>query len=133
MHEVIKNYQIKDKLGYFMLDNATSNDTAMRDLKRRLRANNPFTKFTHQWRRLRCLGHIFNLVARQILFGNDKDIFEDESQVRIAKREGQERWRQFGAIGKLHNFVKWVSRLSCINQRCDIDAELYEVYRQFTI
>ncbi|EKG18608.1 putative transposase [Macrophomina phaseolina MS6] len=34
--------------------------------------------FIAKWRRLRCCGHIINLVVRQILFGKDPDAFEDE-------------------------------------------------------
>lgn len=91
--KVIKNYQIKAKLGYFILNNASNNDTAIKKLERLLHTKDPFTKFRSSWRRLHCLGHIFNLVARQILFSNDKNIFKAESQIRgeVTKKEEQER------------------------------------------
>ncbi|KAK4073094.1 hypothetical protein Purlil1_13128 [Purpureocillium lilacinum] len=52
-----------DKLGYFTLDNAASNDSCMRDLA--------FEHgFSAEERRIRCAGHIFNLCVRAMLYGS---------------------------------------------------------------
>ncbi|KAM4067806.1 transposase-like protein [Hirsutella rhossiliensis] len=53
--------------------NAESNDTCLEDLGAEL-------GFNKQHRRLRCCGHIINLVARSILFGTDADAFEEDCQ-----------------------------------------------------
>ncbi|KAJ6437326.1 retrovirus polyprotein [Purpureocillium lavendulum] len=74
--EILHEYGFEDRVGYFVTDNAESNDTCLEDLGREL-------GFKKQHRRLRCCGHIINLVARSILFG---------------------------PIGKLHNTVHWVER-----------------------
>jgi hypothetical protein len=53
---VINNYNLRDKVGFFVLDNASSNDTAVAVLRETL-------QFDPKVRRLRCVGHILNLVA----------------------------------------------------------------------
>jgi hypothetical protein len=62
-------------------------------------------------RRLRCYGHVLNLVGRAFLYGNDSESLEQESQ-RCQWLNDDEAdlklWRRHGPVGKLHNFVKWV-------------------------
>ncbi|KAM4063253.1 reverse transcriptase (RNA-dependent DNA polymerase) [Hirsutella rhossiliensis] len=71
--EIIHEYGFEDRVGYFVTDNAESNDTCLEDLGAEL-------GFNKQHRRLRCCGHIINLVARSILFGTDADAFEEDCQ-----------------------------------------------------
>src|SRR5690348_8736732 len=75
-------------------------------------------------RRLRCVGHMLNLVAREILFGNDPDALQEE--IRPAKEELKdlEIWRKKGPIGKLHNIVKYISWSS---QRQHLFEEIQEI------
>lgn len=59
--------------------------------------------------RLRCLGHVVNLVVQALLYGEDlttlsKEL-EDASDISQFKI-----WRQQGAIGKLHNLVVYICR-----------------------
>jgi hypothetical protein len=61
------------KVGYFVLDNATNNDTAVQALGEALSFNIPY-------KRLRCTCHILNLAAQTIIWGKDKDGFENEEQ-----------------------------------------------------
>lgn len=65
----IDDYDIRDRVGYFILDNTSSNDVAVNELSRELGLNS-------RWRRLRCAGHIINLIARQALFGEDYEMFD---------------------------------------------------------
>ncbi|OBS17423.1 hypothetical protein FPOA_12072 [Fusarium poae] len=81
--EILHEYGIEERTGYFVTDNAGSNDTCLEDLGIEL-------GFKKQHRRLRCCGHIINLVARSILFGTDVDAFEEDC--------------------KLHNIIHWVQR-----------------------
>jgi hypothetical protein len=70
--EVLQDYSITpDQLGCFILDNATNNDTCITALAK-----------TYNWsisevhtRRLRCFGHIINLVAQAFLFGAESEVF----------------------------------------------------------
>ena len=81
------------KLGYFVLDNATNNDSAVQTLARDF-------KFSATQRRLRCACHIINLAAQQVLFGKDRDAFAD-----VASLSDEEKfmadWRKAGPIGVL--------------------------------
>jgi hypothetical protein len=62
---VIKLFDISGKLGAFQIDNATSNDTAMRALAARIPGINV------QESRLRCFGHVVNLVVKALLYGSN--------------------------------------------------------------
>lgn len=53
---VIDDYDLRDKVGFFVLDHASSNDTTVAILGETL-------QFDPKVRRLRCFGHILNLVA----------------------------------------------------------------------
>ncbi|TVY73970.1 hypothetical protein Focb16_v006247 [Fusarium oxysporum f. sp. cubense] len=66
--------------------------------------------FNKQHRRLRCCGHIINLVARSILFGTDADAFEEDCQADKELQDEMRLWRAKGPIGKLHNIAHWVQR-----------------------
>jgi hypothetical protein len=61
--------------------------------------------FNHQERRLRCIGHIINLVARALLFSDDPDAFKKELNsspvdLRI--------WRRKGPCGRFHNLNTYI-------------------------
>jgi hypothetical protein len=84
LHEVVKEFGIDDKLGYFMADNATNNDKALRFLDKSIRDEGGIG-FDVEERRLRCLGHILNLAVKILLFGGnvaalqlEMEDFEDE-------------------------------------------------------
>ncbi|PNP86372.1 hypothetical protein FNYG_00288 [Fusarium nygamai] len=71
-------------------------------------------------RRMRCYGHILNLVARAFLYGEDFEAFEAESQVfdLLGRREDDLRhWRKKGRVGKIHNVVKFIRSSP---QRCEL-------------
>lgn len=51
--EVIQDYHLIDKIGYFDLDNATNSDTCLEEVFDQLR---PDLQVSH--RRLCCLGHV---------------------------------------------------------------------------
>jgi hypothetical protein len=101
--DVLQLYNIGPKLGYLMLDNAMNNDTAVKAMHDELteREIGPSTIMTPQERRLRCFGHILNLVVKALLFGKDIDALEISSAEFTT-------WRKIGAVGKLHNIVRWI-------------------------
>lgn len=72
LFDVLKEYQISgNQIAYFAADNATNNDTALAALSERVAIDLVAL-------RLRCAGHIFNLVCTAILFGvPDKAAFAD--------------------------------------------------------
>jgi hypothetical protein len=64
-------------------------------------------KFQPLERRLRYIGHILNLIAKQYLFGQDASSFKKEYKAAGGPRRRQ-LWRQRGELGKLHNLVTHV-------------------------
>jgi hypothetical protein len=100
--EVINQYEMGSKLGYFMLDNAESNDTCLETLAR-------WFPMDVSRRRLRCIGHIINLVVRAVIFGSNVSKFEAE--LRGATDEFSfEIWAKKGAVGRLHNLATYIRR-----------------------
>jgi hypothetical protein len=118
---IFKEYQITSRIAYFMADNATNNDRAIELLQPEL------DNITAGKHRLRCAGHILNLVVKSMLYGTDKECLEDaiasqvddetledsdvvvsfQRAIRDSNEESQMKaWRDKGPLGKLHNIVK---------------------------
>ena len=68
--DVVHEFQHESRLGAFVLDNAGSNDTAVRYILNELELHD-----THEEEhcRLRCLGHIINLAAQDFMFGQNSE------------------------------------------------------------
>ena len=58
LEQIIEEFEITGRLGYFVLDNAESNNTCIEYLLKNIA---PYLQKKH--RRLRCIGHIINLAA----------------------------------------------------------------------
>ena len=121
--QLISEYGIAEKVGYFQADNAGNNDTCVQAI---LDVISPTTQAAH--RRLRCYGHVINLAAKAFLFGDDPDAFELEienlEKLKLEIRHEREllaQWRKKGPVGKLHNIVIWIRRTP---QRRDSFLEL---------
>jgi len=141
MINVLEGWEINDRLGTLVSDNATNNDTCGQELFTRL-----YPTFTDQDitdRRIRCYGHILNLVGRAFLYGEDSESFEQESQALEAAAlldDELQLWRQKGPIGKLHNIVKWVRSSpqrseyfqSVVHEAVDEDDRSFLLYEQST-
>ncbi|KAF5537639.1 ribonuclease H [Fusarium phyllophilum] len=59
-------------LGYYIGDNATSNDTCLEELSKVLEAESG-AEYPHKRRRIRCIGHIINLALRAFLLDRSKE------------------------------------------------------------
>jgi hypothetical protein len=79
------------------MDNTSSNDTALRSIDSALQM------------RLRCLGHIINLVVKALLFSTRSNAFQKDLQ-EASDSDAFMLWRQHGAIGRLHNLVAYITR-----------------------
>jgi hypothetical protein len=91
------------QIGYFTLDNAESNTTAMVAIGTALR-------FNGRSRRGRFISYIINLAAKALLFGNNPDAFELDGKSPLNLTDYQ-LWLARGAISKLHNLVIDVSNM----------------------
>ena len=72
--EVIQPDHITEKIGYSTLDNASNNDTALQHIAQHLKEQD--ISFNPVQRRLRCFGHVINLVVKTFLWGSDAEVFE---------------------------------------------------------
>jgi hypothetical protein len=90
----------KDNLSYFVLNNASNNNTTLTELAKSI-------DFDPLKQRLRCMGHILNLIAEQYLFGQDAALFKTKYKAAGALGRRQ-LWRQQGVLRKLHNLVAHV-------------------------
>lgn len=101
--EILTEFDVQDKLGYFITDNAYNNGSCLETL------GNEFG-FQYKRRWVRCSGHILNLAAQQVLFGAGAGSFEAEVENVKAEEAELALWRKRGPIGKLHNIVYFISR-----------------------
>ncbi|KAF5227403.1 hypothetical protein FANTH_14776 [Fusarium anthophilum] len=73
--EVVEEYDLRGKVGYFTMDNQDANDTMLDDIAKEIDGLDPVA------RRLRCSGHIMNLIVQAFLFRSKaKKIQEDERE-----------------------------------------------------
>jgi hypothetical protein len=100
--EVIREFDIGNKLGYFVTDNASNNATCLQFLGGEF-------NFIAPERHVRCAGHVLNLVAKAILFGSDVDAFESELRDLNVEEQELGRWRKKGPTGRLHNIVRYIT------------------------
>jgi hypothetical protein len=111
--ELLGEYDVGgEQIGYFMLDNASSNDAAVEHILRELC---PWmTPRQRRHRRLRCLGHIINLCCQAFLMGRDCEKYLAKLEKHYQRGDYakvEELWKKFGCLGRLHNLVRYI-RLS---------------------
>ena len=118
LYEVVKEFSIEDRLGYFMADNAINNDTALRFLDNAIRDEGG-VGFDVEECQLRCLGHILNLTVKVLLFGGnvtalEREDFKDEDMDKnddeSEEDQNARKWCVRRVVGKLHNiviFIRW--------------------------
>jgi hypothetical protein len=98
---IIEHFNISERIGYFMTDNATNNDTCIEALGLEY-------GFNPLHRRLRCSGHKINLVARAMLWGVDEEAFENELAAIDLEDHDLSIWRKKGPLGKMRNTIIWI-------------------------
>jgi hypothetical protein len=69
---VVDDFDIADQIGYFVTDNATSNNKMLRLVSNRLQGR-VVPGYKHNQRRIRCHGHIINISAQAFLFLIDEE------------------------------------------------------------
>jgi hypothetical protein len=116
MHELLQEYGIQDKLGWFQADNAGNNDKMLKHLDQAIRMAGG-EGFDVEARRLRCLGHILNLAVKLLLFNGNVTAVNKELQeiiIEIQKDNGnvneakKKAWRARGVVGRLHNIIVYI-------------------------
>lgn len=114
--DVVRSYGIDERISYFIADNASENDQAIRIALSKLR---PDLDHPESYR-ARCMGHIINLTSKVIIEGKIKarltadqslqegDDDEEEEEEEVASKLAF--WRQYGLIGKLHNICVFIRK-----------------------
>lgn len=116
---VMREFKISDRVGYLVADNASNNDTVLREIAKEIDVD-PLRQ------RIRCGAHILNLVAKAILYGTDIDCVADAAKFAsrfdssgsgdaltntgktVRSRDESASlaaWRKGGALGRCHNLV----------------------------
>ena len=115
----LNDYEIRNKLNYFVMNNAKNNDIMMKIISKifRLQHDIDYDSIEH---RLRCLSHIINLVVQTYLFDKHFDV---EYRIVINIRQTRElnvelqKYRKFESQNKLHNINFYIFRTSQRVQR----------------
>ena len=114
LHKAVVRYGVQEHLGFFTADNADSCDSCVHSLLRVLNPTTPQRDVDNlsAQLRIRCFGHIVNLIAKSFLEGDSSDIF-DQSWFDSDKKAEVARWKEWrkrGAIGKCHNTNHFIRR-----------------------
>jgi hypothetical protein len=111
VYKVVEDYGITNSLGYLVMDNATSNDTLVHALEKRL----VLSHWRSEDHRLRCFGHILNLSVRAFWFGErgSKTRQQGIYEMIVVDEEKEEAdefatWRKIGPWGKIHNICCYI-------------------------
>jgi hypothetical protein len=116
---IIDDYRLASKLGLFQMDNASNNNACMEHLML-------LVPGLSDQARLRCLGHIINLVVKAIIFGEGITDFE-RRVLGCSNKDHYKLWRGLSAIGKVHNNVRGILRSDQRRQDfADCQAEALE-------
>lgn len=112
VYPVMKEYDFHSRFGYFVGDNASNNNTSIEWLDQLMR-DDGYEGFEPLKRRLRCFAHEMQIATKGLLFGSKvKELEEYPATAGVTEEEKHEyakkKWRAFGAVGKLHNVVKYI-------------------------
>jgi hypothetical protein len=119
LRPVLIEYGIQQKIGILMGDNSGTNDVLCRTLSEYLHIEYPRDpEWVITQQRIRCLGHILNLIVQQFLFPKEETEInkilasyeteeeqEGEDTEKKKKERGQKIRTYLGSLGKLHNIV----------------------------
>jgi hypothetical protein len=93
---------IKERLGYFIINNAHMNDICLDYLAVKF-------SFNKAYRRVCCVYYILNLVAQQLMFGKNKEAFKNEDVNILKKEKFLKQWRKEGLLKTLYNFINLIN------------------------
>jgi hypothetical protein len=107
--KVFRDYKIGARIGFFILDNASTNDVCVDLILRKLYPR--MNAKQRRRRRLRCLGHVINLAAQAFLFGRKSQEALEELDLAYRRHDFDaiaKVWRKQGVLGRLHNIVRYI-------------------------
>jgi len=112
---VLSIYAIRNRLGYFVMNNATNKDTMMKTIARNFQEIND-VRYDPIEHRLRCIDHIINLFVQTFLFGRHSNVegnhHEDEDEDEDPSNKEFQDYRKLDSQDKLHNIIVYIMRSS---------------------
>jgi hypothetical protein len=100
--QTLKEFGINaQRIGYFVLDNASNNDTAIDAIALTM-------GFNPRHRRLRCSPHTINLVGQMLLWGENSASYNNDTAEITAESEYMSEWRRDGPLGVLLGIVNYI-------------------------
>ena len=94
------------RLGAFTADNASDNDTCCDRLEILLGMDNGWSIHS----RIRCIGHIINLIVEDLLYGDHEQSKHTKRLASVGDEEAYDIWIQLGLIGRVHNLCIYINR-----------------------
>ncbi|RYO04899.1 hypothetical protein AA0121_g12589 [Alternaria tenuissima] len=91
-----------NQLGYFVLDNASNNDTAIAAIARDYGGFDPIHC------RLRCGPHTINLIGQALLSDDDKDSYNNAAEELRTQELYMHEWRRHGQLGTLIAVINYI-------------------------
>jgi hypothetical protein len=134
---VFKEYKIRKRVGFFILDNASNNDVAVNAILRSLYPT--MSETARKRRRIRCLAHVTNLVAKAFLLGEKSEETPDE--LRVAEHQEDSGrlatfWQKHGALGRLQNLIRFIRTTPQRRQsfkECLVDSESWKEFNKLEV
>jgi hypothetical protein len=98
---ILDHFDLRESFGNAITDNASENAACLDLLGTELFINTGK-------RHVRCMGHVINLVAQEVLFGQDLDAFEESLENLTTEEVELRYWQRKGPIGRLHNLIRYI-------------------------
>lgn len=100
--QTLQQFNIDERaIGYFVLDNASNNDTAIEEIAKKLR-------FNAGHRRLRCGPHTINLIGQALLWGRNTSAYNNDASEIPDEDNFMRSWRREGPIGVLLDIIGYI-------------------------
>ena len=121
LRPVLEDYGIMENIGTLISDNSTTNDMLCHMMATYLSTENQIN-WNQTFQRIRCIGHILNLIVKAFLFADDSEeqlmesydredgLGEEPDDKRRKERANSIRARM-GVMGKVHNIVVHIRAL----------------------
>jgi hypothetical protein len=99
---ILQEFGISSRtIGYFVLDNASNNDTTIHAIAQKL-------GFNATYRRLRCGPHTLNLIGQKLLWGKNAEAYNNDSAELANEAEFMREWRRDGLLGTLLSVITFI-------------------------
>ena len=104
---ILNDYEIRNKMDYMVIDNASSNNTLIDIIAASLRGEG--VAYSALKRRHRCNSHVINLLVQAFLFGQTVNNYKYSENEIVSPSDAQlTQWRKLGPLGKLYNIIIWI-------------------------